>query len=355
MDYRIMNQIIFKAGKKDYSFKDCLQFIACHKGLEMIYKEIQQSLVCEEYANDEGFECQKDTLHAEMVKFRCHYNLLTAEETEQWLSKRSLTTADLMNYLERQYWYQRFQTTIPQIMYEYSISEKDVISYLWPHLILSGILNEFIRHFSRRVASLLELHSETIPNDIIDQVKAQFVQKIKQKSDSIDQWLQANHMDINALGKIIELEAAYLHYCNGILTHESMVQCMEQQQLLLIKIEASIAQFQQKEIAEEAFLCITEDNEPFASVTQRSSKKVEKSVLMLKYLPDFIQQILISTAEESITKPIYYNKQFVIFNVIRKIMPDINDPEIKMIIQNELLNQQFKPLVNTHIRFTFHS
>jgi len=71
--------------------------------LQAAWKEFLRRVKAEERAEELELELDDDAIGSAAQSFRYQHDLITAEETEQWLGARRLTLDDFSGYFVRQY------------------------------------------------------------------------------------------------------------------------------------------------------------------------------------------------------------------------------------------------------------
>ena len=122
------------------------------------WKELERGLACAAYAGDEGFEIDSAVLQESADQFRYQRNLVTAEETERWLSDHDVDEDDLVGWLERRYWLERFTREERRIGDSYTPAPSVLTDVLWPEVVFSGCLGPLAIPLARRVATDAAVH-----------------------------------------------------------------------------------------------------------------------------------------------------------------------------------------------------
>ncbi len=98
------------------------------------------SMAAEHKADGQDLEFSDDAIDAAAERFRYEHDLITAEETEQWLAQRGLNLADFSAYFVRQYWGEQFDDVEPEPL-DYLSAPNEMRELLTTELILSGELD----------------------------------------------------------------------------------------------------------------------------------------------------------------------------------------------------------------------
>src|SRR4051812_10110927 len=94
--------IVCACGGQDLTLRDAIEAALFRGQLEPQWQQFLVGLAAEAKATNEDLELDEDAIDAAAEQFRYDHDLITAEETEQWLAGRGLTLDDFGDYFGRQ-------------------------------------------------------------------------------------------------------------------------------------------------------------------------------------------------------------------------------------------------------------
>jgi hypothetical protein len=97
--------VVCVCGSKDYKARDAIEAAFFRRELQAAWKEFLRRVKAEERAEELELELDDDAIDSAAQSFRYQHDLITAEETEQWLGARGLTLDDFSVYFVREYWH----------------------------------------------------------------------------------------------------------------------------------------------------------------------------------------------------------------------------------------------------------
>jgi len=150
------------------------------------------------YAEEEGFEIDTGELQASADQFRYQRGLVTAEETERWLSDRDVGEDDLVAFLERRYWLGRFSAEAQQIKGSYAPNPSTASDVLWPGVVFSSALGPLAIPLARRLAVAAASSSAApaaTPEDIAAS-RASFFERSGCGPEGLAAWLAGNRCTV---------------------------------------------------------------------------------------------------------------------------------------------------------------
>src|SRR4029079_15763148 len=101
--------IIFVCGDRSFTVRDVINAALFRGELEPEWKNLLRLLAAEKKADEQDLEFDDDAIDAAAERFRYEHDLITAEETEQWLAGRGLGLGDFGAYFVQRYWGERMQ------------------------------------------------------------------------------------------------------------------------------------------------------------------------------------------------------------------------------------------------------
>ena len=136
----IDRKVIFLGGDRPFSGRDLIDAALFRGELEPAWKDLLRLVAAERKADAEELEADDDAIDSAAEQFRYQRDLITAEETEQWLVERGLTLSDFSAYFVRHYWGNHWGEVAADPV-DYFSAPDDLRDLLTSELILSGELD----------------------------------------------------------------------------------------------------------------------------------------------------------------------------------------------------------------------
>jgi hypothetical protein len=95
---------IFAFQDRIFSTGDIIRAAWCRGELEEPWDELVLALECERTATESELPIDDAIVQTMSEQFRYEHDLITAEETEQWLEDRGLTLEDFSGHFTRRHW-----------------------------------------------------------------------------------------------------------------------------------------------------------------------------------------------------------------------------------------------------------
>ena len=312
------------------------------------WTELEDALACAAYAADEGFEVDTAELQSAADQFRYQWFLVTAEETERWLSERDLSEDDLVGYLERGYWHGRFSRQVRGIRESYAPTQQSIAEALWPEVVFSGRLEALATPLAWRVVAGVAAEAGGLPAAHGD--LAAFFERTGCGPEGLAAWLSRARCTKEWFRELLALETHYLQACANALSAERRAAALDSRRLDLIRIRFQTARFPTESQAREAYLCITEDGEEYTEAVRRAGVHAAEQVLLLEDAPESLRTHLLSAAQGEVVLVSEPENEPVIIRIAEKTLPKIADTEARL--EPVLVSQYFDPLVEANVHWT---
>ncbi len=341
---------IFESSGSQYTVEQILVAAEFRGEMVDIRKEMQDSLSCREYAEEEGFVLDEETLQADSDAFRYQHRLITVEETDTWLSECNLTLDDLSDFLERDHWRKRFNSQLAWIRSEYPVHDSLASSQIWQQIILTGRF----RHLAFALAKRVGLNSDSghsPPAEMMEEERGIFLTRTHCGPDGLQAWLERNQCTREWFDQLLAMESRYRATCRSMLDPERCTRELHLHRVALTRVEGRTTAFSSAQIAEEAYLCLTNDKETLEEVAHRCRAEITFFSFFLRDLPEELKQRFFSASSGEVLGPLGNEGKFWIYQLIRKTEPSLGDPEIMRFLEERILSGFFNPLLEKYIRW----
>ena len=145
--------IVCACGTQEYTAGDAVDAAIFRGELEEKWQAFLRHVAAEERADELELELDESAISAAAEEFRYRHDLITAEETERWLSNRGLTFEDFSDYFARQYCVGAVGEAFSSERIGYTSAAPELRDLFIAELILSGALEEMTNKLMWRLAA----------------------------------------------------------------------------------------------------------------------------------------------------------------------------------------------------------
>jgi hypothetical protein len=161
-------------------------------------------------------------------------------------------------------------------------------------------------------------------------------------------WLEQMGRDSQWLDEMLAIEAAYGTHCDTLLIAEACQRELMALRLPLTRFEVELVELESHDAAQEALFCVREDGMSLEEVATEGRYPYRRADFLLEDLPAESQQKYLSVSQGDVLEAISRGDGFELCRVIRKVEPQLEDPAVKLRIDQRLLHRYFSDLTTKH-------
>ena len=334
---------------QDYKARDVIDAALFRGELASIWKEFLIGVEAEERATQLDLELDHDAIDAAAEAFRYNHDLITAEETEQWLDARSVSLEDFTDYFARQYWRSAIEEKIKPDDLDFVSAPAELRDLFTAELVFSGELLRLNTLLMWRLAALAAIGESSLEGERTKAERKAFVHRIAVKESKLKDWLAQLDRDEKWVDEMVALEVAYQNLRDQVLTPQARQKQLAALHMPLTQFEAEVIELESGDAAKEALLCIRQDGMSMEEVAAEARYPYRRITFLHKTVPEELKQKFWSAAAGDVLDPLPHGEGFELYRITRKIEPSPTDPEIQLRIDEHLLERQFATLTSEHV------
>jgi len=344
--------IVCACGTQEYTAGDAVDAAVFRGELEQKWQAFLRHIAAEERADGLELELDESAISAAAEEFRYRHDLITAEETERWLANRGLTFEDFSDYFARQYCVGAVSEDLSPERIGYASAASELRDLFLAELILSGALEDMTNKLMWRLAARCAGNEPA--SDAIAAEERKFFHRTGTEPAQLAFWLEEMGRDSQWLNEMFAIEAAYVAHCHTLLVPEARQRELMALRLRLTRFETELIELESYDAAQEALFCVREDGMSLEEVATEGRYPYRRASFLLEDLPADAQQKYLSVSQGDLLEPMPHNDGFELCRVIKKVEPRLEDPTVKLRIDQRLLNQYFSDLTTkyTHPRLS---
>jgi len=345
--------VIFSCGNDPYSVRDLIDAAFFRGELNPTWEEMLRLVAAEKLATELDLEIDESAVDDASEKFRYQYDLITAEETEEWLEARGLTLDEFSNFFARRYWGSALRGKAVAEKVDYLAAPADLRELLTAELILSGELNKMATRLGWRVAASCEAKGGNVEPDLILSEQQCFFERIGIGATELPDLLRRLGRDNRWFEEMLQMEALFRRARGSFLTPKARERAFRPLRLPLTRFAVEIIELESHDAAREALLCVRNDGLSMAEVANEGRYPYRCADVLLEEVPEDSQQKFVSTPPGSVLDPIQRGDGFQLWRVLEKRDPNPEDPDVLERIDQGIVDRHFTELCARHIRWRF--
>lgn len=343
------SSLVFACGSVSYTVRDVIHSAFFRGELEPLWSELLRLVACEKEAATLELELDESASDEMAEKFRYEHDLITAEETEQWLQERGLTLDDFSDYFARHIWGNSLRGEVEAQAIDYASAPDELRALLRTELLLSGECDRMATRLSWRVAANAEAGGEDIDPQAAE--RNSFFERAGIDAAMLADWLGPLGRDAPWLAEMLGMEARYRRQCAALLKTKPLERELVALRLPLTRFDVEIVELESQDAAREALLCVRNDGLSMAEVAAEGRYPYRRTELVLEDIAEDRQQKFLSVAPGDLLEPLARGDGFQLCRVVGKNEPKVDDPTVRNRIERRILERHFAELAAKHIQW----
>jgi hypothetical protein len=343
-------KVVFLCANRAFTVRDLIDAALFRGELEPAWQDLLRLVAAEHKADAKELEFDDGAIDTAAEQFRYQRDLITAEETEQWLAERGLTLSDFSAHFVRHYWGEQWDDVVPDAV-DYFSAPNELRELLTNELILSGEHDRMALRLSWRAATRRAAEDRPVSPELIAAEQARFFECCGVEEDKLSEWLQRLGRDAEWFRDALAMEATYRRDCAALLSRQAREREIAALRLPLTRFEVETIELDSLDAAREALLCAREDGMSMEEVAAEGRYPYRHPEVLLEQIPEDLQQKFLSVHPGEILEPIAHGDGFHLCRVIGKEEPDADDPIVQERAENRILDRHFADLTTRYIQW----
>ena len=356
----LLSQPLVQVGRQSFTWPELLAWAELLGVLQPFWRELAHGQVLVQAAATRGEVLPQEQVQEAANAWRYERGLITAEETQQWLTLRGLDLDALFNYLSRCLWRHKATDDTPPASWPPAPPADELNRLLWHeaqfsgrfrHLALPGLWRALVVGFI--------LHRGELNATVLQQAQEFLARNLGHEPDDLAHGRIPLAYAGETLEAMVRWEAYYQRHCEDIASTEDCRRRLPAMRPELIRLDLEHAVFHDENAAREARLCVSVDGESLAAVAQRAGAAWQRERLFSGDLPEPWREPLMSATVGVCFGPLAMSAEdsgpVRLWRVLRKEDPSLADPEVRQRVRERLITDTFAQYVNDDVhwlRFT---
>jgi hypothetical protein len=339
--------VVCGCGNVEFTARDAIELALFRGDLEPRWREFLRRVAAEKQAVALDADLEDEAFDAAAEAFRYEHDLITAEETEQWLAARDLSVDDFSDYFSRLCWGQTPPENTQPEEIDYLSAPPELRDLFAVELILSGQLERMTTVLSWRLAALAA--EKDVDLALVAAEKESFLERNKMEAAQLPSWLERVGRDQEWFDKRAMMEAAYRRRCSSLLVPNAHQKELSSLRLPLTRFETEVMELESRDAAMEALFCVREDGMSMEEVASEGRYPYRRIEFVLEDLSEEVQQKFLSVTPGQILEPLARGDGYELCRITRRIEPQADDPAVQLRIEQRLLQRHFSELASKHV------
>jgi len=337
---------------QEFTARDAVEAALFRGDLDPLWQDFLHRVAAEKHSDEKEIDLDDDMIDGAAERFRYAHDLITAEETEQWLAARGLNLDDFGSYFVRQVAGEALGSQVKPDQIGYRSAPDELRQLFMADLILSDQLERLTNDFSWRLAALAadegtaRIEGE---KNVAAQRKA-FLKRTQLSESDLPDWLASFRRDKAWLEQMLQMEAEFQQRQTVVLTPQARTREMNALGLPLTRFEAEVLEVESRDAAQEALFCVKHDGMSMEEVAAEGRYPFKVISFLQEDIPADLQQKFLSVLPGEVLDPIARGDGYELYRVTQKQEPQGEDETVQQRINHILLWRHFSELTARHVQ-----
>jgi len=339
-------RVAFEVATQAVTFAEVVCAAAVRCDLQPCLAATRQALAAEDTAARRGWEPDLGAVETAMNEFRYARGLVTAEETEQWLSDHGLGRDDLGDHFVRRFWKGH-----PDCADDSTTVDDAGIAAAWAaDLVLSGTFSRLARQQAREL-----LAAGAVPPDPADAAGLREALRLRLGLDPSEfgQWIRNWALEAAVLDRLLIGQHRYATAKGELLSPGRRAAALAELRHSLMRVEILVSEFDSATAAREAHLCVTADGMTLESVAAEAGYPVRTESGTIQRYPEAWRRLLAGSPPGYHLPPLAMDGVHWVCRILRQEEPNLSDPEVAAAVDTAILERHFARREMSEIRWRF--
>ena len=356
----MLGQVVFAVGREQYRWADVVLAARLWGDWADLEAEARELAACAKQSQVTGEHPAPEAVSSAAATFRYERDLITAQETEAWLTDWGLTPQAWMDYIKLCVLRRQWSGRTADLIARYPASDEE----MEPILRTAGICSGYMQRFARRLAGRAAVHASLAAKG---EVPADALETPPEWGVTLAPWQALSRVPClpcqalpgftpercqEATEAIARLEVSFGRFRERVLTRKAITECIGAHQLDWIRLRCQSLACDTETTAREAALCLREDRRELHEVATESKATCRTVRFSLHQIQDVtLRDRFLCARSGELLGPLKVDGAFVLILVDEKVMPSEHDPEVRRLAEESVLDAAVASEVHHRVRW----
>jgi hypothetical protein len=307
------DHVVFSVGPAQYRLSDIVRTAGHWGDLTALEQTVRYGLACVKQATETDTAPTSAEIEAAASEFRYDRDLIAADEMQAWLDRWGLPVEGWTAYLQRSLLRRRWPGELDRLLSGHPVSDSEVVEVLHVEGICSGQYGRVAHTLAARLAT---------------------AERAREEGWLGDGGSPEDGPDDHAL-----LDTAVQRLAAHVVTPQAVRAEVASRHLDWVRLDCELVSFADVHRAREAVLCVREDGRALDQVAADAGGVLRRGDLWLEDVEPSWRTQLLSARAGDVVGPLRGSESFVVLSVRRKVLPVLEDPEIRRRAETSLLDR----------------
>lgn len=341
---------VFAIGERFFNVEDVVVAAYFRGELDAWWERALLLDECETQSAEMG-DADEEALQAASEQFRYERDLITAEETERWMEMRGLSEEDFGDFFTRRYWVEQLGESVKPVWRDFPSAPEELRDLLRAELLMSGGFDRLAYALGCAYAAAEKCAEKAATPEAMEAARREFFARTGLNAETVPAWLAELRRDEAWMEEMLMLQVAERAQRAEVLTAEQCERMLHAMRMELTAVELETIELDSIDAANEATLCVREDGMTMEAVAAEGRYPFKREERRVEEMSPEWQQKLLCAAPGELLEPIAQGDGFVLWRLLGKIEPSLQDVRIRARVEEEILRHHFTELAASRVRW----
>jgi hypothetical protein len=347
---------VFSIGEKTYDVADVIVAAMVRGDWTALEERVRQGLGCLRGLEDAGDDHHDPEIEEAAREFRQTRNLLTAQETEDWLERVGLTFDEWADFIERSTLSDIHAASTDAFSPQSAVDWDEIRQKTYVEAVCSGDLERFAHLLAGRAAvcqRAIEEGSVETPGP--PQAERQASEECATAVGSLLGIGMSPDAIATRVSEISQLDARFHAYTRDSVTAAAVRAQIEAHRVEWTRVDWHCLALSAESIAREVVLCLREDGATLSDVAAKARVPAREETLLLESVDEAIRAALLASNPGDVLGPLPLPQGFRVALLVSKAPPAEDDGSVRRRAEEEvvanLVDREKRKRVRWHATF----
>lgn len=353
MTQPIFTRPVFAVGGRHYDWGDVVLASLLWGEWARLKAEVHEGIACTKRSEALDASPPADVLDAAAAAFRYERDLISAQAMYTWLETRGLTVKAWLDYIRRLVLRRDSPEALRDAAARYPVSEVEVIELIPVEGFCSDRFDGLAQKLAGRAAAFDRMTSEAGGTAAEEGEVRELVESVP--PGAAERALPDLSPDLSRerLTTLACLEVGFRRFRDAALSARALADRVSLHRLDWIRFSCRALALPNGHAAREAAMCLREDGAGLAEVAAMARAPVRETCFCVDELDAGLREHFLGARPGELLGPLPIRGEFVLFEVVDKVVPSQDDPEIRRRAEDAVMRSSVSREIHERVTWEF--
>lgn len=350
----IFTRPVFAVAGRRYDWGDVLLASLLWGEWARLEAEVHEGIACAKRSEALDAPPPADALDEAATAFRYERDLIRAQAMYTWLETRGLTVKEWLDYVRRLVLRRDSPEALRDAVARYPVNEVEVIDLIPIEGFCSGRFNRLAQKLAGRAAIFDRITAE--PGDTTSAEDGEVRDLVESVRPGVaERALPDLSPDVSRerLTMLARLELSFWRFRDAALNARALADRVRLHRLDWIRFNCRTLALANSQAAREAAMCLREDGAGLADVAAMARAPLRETCFCVDELDTGVREHFLGARPGELLGPMPMRGEFVLFEVVDKVAPSQDDPEIRRRAEDAIMHGAVSREIHQRVTWEF--